>query len=63
MGRIFTNEELDKILENHTHYVFEDCEGWEGMRADLSGANLNTCNLYGKLLCKANLDAAHLRRI
>lgn len=59
-GKSFTNEELGKIMENHAHYVFEDCEGWESMQADLSGANLNRGNFYGSLLCEANLNAAHL---
>ena len=36
-----TQEELDKIVEQHQHWIKEDCEGWEGMRANLSGANLS----------------------
>lgn len=59
-GKTFTNEELNRVLENHTHYVFEDCEGWKSMRADLSGANLNRANFCGALLCKADLHDAHL---
>ena len=34
-----TQEELDKIIEQHQHWLKEDCEGWEDMRADLSGAD------------------------
>ena len=29
--------ELKKILENHLHWIKEDCENWEDMRADLFG--------------------------
>ena len=32
--------ELNKILENHLHWIKEDCENWKDMRADLSGADL-----------------------
>ena len=31
-------EELNKIIENHQHWIKEDCEGWEDMRADLRNA-------------------------
>ena len=66
-----TREELSTILENHKHWISEDCEGWENMKADLRGANLrgaNLCcadlcdaNLYGANLCCANLRYANLR--
>ena len=51
-----TQEELDKIVEQHKHWIKQDCEGWEGMRADLSEANLRKADLYG-----ANLNGADLR--
>ena len=38
-------EELNKIIENHKHYLNKDCEGWEDMRANLSGADLRGLNL------------------
>lgn len=60
MGRTFTKEELNKVLEKHAHYVLNDCEGCEDMRADLCGANLNRVDFSGALLCKANLHEAHL---
>ena len=42
-------EELKTILENHRHWLYEDCEDWEDMRADLSYANLRDANLsYAK---------------
>ena len=44
---------LEEILERHKHWWDEDCEGWQHMRANLSGANLYGANLYG-----ANLSGA-----
>lgn len=42
-----TQEELNKIIENHQHWLKEDCTGWEGMRANLEGADLRGLNLQG----------------
>ena len=42
-----TQEELDKIIEQHKHWLNEDCEGWEDMRANLTCANLECANLKG----------------
>ena len=56
----FTQEELDKILGNHKHWVNEDCYGWENMKADLRGADLRGANLYGANLRGANLRGANL---
>lgn len=47
-----TTEKIEEILKKHLHWLLEDCEGWEGMRAnlsgvDLSGANLSRADLYG----------------
>ena len=39
--RKITEEELKKILENHKHWLEEDCEDWGDMRADLRGADLS----------------------
>ena len=60
-----TQEELDKIVEQHRHWIHEDCEGWEDMRAnlsgaDLSGANLRRANLSGADLSGADLSGANL---
>ena len=41
----YTEEELKKILENHQHWLKEDCDGWEYMRANLECANLECANL------------------
>ena len=51
-----TQEELDKIVEQHQHWIHEDVDGWECMRANLYGANLEGANLYG-----ANLEGEDFR--
>ena len=56
-----TREELSTILENHKHWINEDCEGWENMKADLCDANLRGANLCYANLCGANLCYANLR--
>ena len=35
------SEKLKEILENHKHWLNEDCDGWQDMRANLSGADLS----------------------
>ena len=60
-----TQEELDKIIEQHQHWLNEDCEGWEDMKAnllfaDLRGADLSGVNLRGSSLSFANLRGADL---
>lgn len=55
-----TQEELNKVLENHRHWLREDCDGWDKMRAVLDGENLNGLNLNGALLDGASLDHASL---
>ena len=53
-------EELKKALEAHKHYLAQDCEGWENMRADLSGADLSGANLSGANLRRAYLSDAEV---
>ena len=65
-GKEIKQEELDKIVENHKHWLKEDVDGWENMkanlrRADLSGADLRGANLIGADLSGANLIGANLR--
>ena len=60
-----TQEELDKIIERHQHWLNEDCEGWEHMRANLyneylSGANLRGADLIGANLSWVKLSGANL---
>ncbi len=53
-------ETLNKILEDHKHWLQEDCDGWETMKANLRGANLRGANLYGADLRGADLRGANL---
>ena len=55
-----TQEELNKVLENHKHWLNEDCDGWEEMKANLRNADLCCANLCGANLCYANLRNADL---
>lgn len=55
-------DKLDKILENHRHWLNKDCEGWKGMRADLSRANLSMADLSMANLSMADLSGANLSR-
>ena len=52
-----TQEELNKIIEQHKHWLREDVYGWEEMKASLTRANLTRANLEG-----ANLEGANLMR-
>ena len=63
---IINGKTLEKILENHKHWLKEDVEGWENMRADLRYADLRDADLrYADLryadLRYADLDDADLR--
>ncbi len=60
--RKISKEELKAIIENHEHWILKDCNGWENMRADLSGADLSGVDLRCANLCNANLRHADLRR-
>ena len=55
-----TQEELDKIVEQHQHWVHEDVDGWEEMRADLRDKNLSGLRLVGARLVGASLVGASL---
>jgi hypothetical protein len=55
--RIFTNEELQAILEKHKKWLNKE-EG--GERADLAGASLSNADLSGADLTWANLAGANL---
>ena len=56
-----TQKELDKIIEQHQHWIHEDVDGWEEMSANLEGADLYGVNLYGVNLEGAYLKGANLR--
>ena len=55
-----TQEELDNIVEQHQHWLKEDCEGWEDMKAYLRGADLSRADLRGADLRGADLSRANL---
>ena len=56
-----TQEQLNKIIENHQHYLNKDIDGWESMRADLSYKNLSGLNLRNANLREAKLSSANIR--
>lgn len=58
--RRIESDELIKILENHKHWLNEDCEDWENMRADLSHADLSNIDLSCCNLSHANLSNSDL---
>lgn len=55
-----TQEELNKVLENHKHWMNEDCDGWDNMRLDLRGADLRGADLRNANLSNADLRNANL---
>lgn len=54
------NEKIKKVLENHRHWLNEDCDGWEKMKADLSNADLFNADLRCADLSNADLIGADL---
>ena len=55
-----TQEELNKVLEKHKHWIEEDCNGWENMKADLNCADLRLADLSCADLRLADLSCANL---
>ena len=51
---------LSEIIERHNHWLKQDVDGWDDMRADLTDANLRKVNLKGANLRGANLMRANL---
>lgn len=58
--KTYTKAELNGILRNHKHWLMEDMDGWEKMRANLFEANLCGANLFGAKLFGANLCGTKL---
>ncbi len=58
---IINGKTLKEILENHKHWIDEDCEGWESMKADLSYSNLSESDLSDSDLRGSNLSNSNLR--
>lgn len=61
-----TQDQINKIVVDHKHWLKEDCEGWENMRAnfsecDLNDVDLSNVSLRGAILRDAELRSANLR--
>ena len=56
-----TQKQINKILEEHKHWLNKDCEGWETMKADFSSCDLRDANLSGANFRYANLSCANFR--
>ena len=57
-----TQEQLNKIIEKHQHYLNKDINGWENMKADLSYKNLSGLDFKNANLREANLSNANLKK-
>ena len=55
-----TQQELDTIIEQHQHWLNADCEGWEGMRADLFDQDLRGLDFHGANMSGANMSHADM---
>ena len=55
-----TQKQINKILEGHKHWLYEDCKGWETIMADFSHCDLSGVNLRDAYLSYANLRDANL---
>ena len=57
-----TQEEINKVLENHKHWLAEDCDKWENMKADFSYCVLYNADLHNVDLRCADLRSADLHK-
>lgn len=60
MGNKLTQKEINKIIENHKHWLNKDVDGWDNMKADFSNQDLSYANLRGTDLRGADLSGADL---
>ena len=58
---IIHGKTLEKILENHKHWLNKDIDGWKYMRANLNSADLNNANLRYADLRYVNSNNANLK--
>lgn len=56
-----TQEQINKMLEDHKHWLNKDCDGWENMMADFSYCDFRSADLSSANLSYANLRYAKLR--
>ena len=55
-----SQNELNKIIENHQHFLHKDTENWADMRAKFSGVILDNLNLDGINLRNAEFEDVKL---
>lgn len=58
---LINGKTLEKILENHKHWLNKDVDEWKNMCANLNSADLSAVDLSGANLNSADLRGAHLR--
>ncbi len=58
---VITKKELYTILENHKHWLRQDCEGWEKMKADFHGIFLGDADFRGADLSYVDFENLILR--
>ena len=60
MENKLTQNEINKIIENHKHWLNKDVDGWDNMKADFSNQELSYANLRGVDLRGAELRSVNL---
>ena len=60
MENKLTQKEINKIIENHKHWLNKDVDGWNNMKADFFNQDLNDANLRGADLSRADFCGANL---
>lgn len=58
---IINGKTLEKILEDHKHWLNRDIDEWKNMYADLNGADLNSADLSAVDLRGVDLRGSELR--
>ena len=58
MENKLTQKEINKIIENHKHWLNKDVDGWNNMKADFFNQDLSDANLRGADLSRADLSRA-----
>ena len=58
---LINGKTLEKILEDHKHWLNRDIDGWGHMRANLNSADLSNANLMYADLRYANSNNANLK--
>ena len=60
MENKLTQKEINKIIENHKHWLNKDVDGWNNMKADFFNQDLSDANLRGADLSRADFCGANL---